>query len=354
MSKNITGRDILRQLKEDLIGKDSFRGVTFTYAWLANQFGHFSLGFIVTLIVYSILNHCFHPHDPADKAAWGVAIFWLSFELYNFLGPLLLKRVSRSKRLFVPSKKKYVFQPNWGNIAFDTATDVGFFWFGAFSARLYADPCPENWCMPLMLILILQYPSRYWYITKMYLQAAGYPFQCRISQWTFTISEDDKRIVENFLSPSPARQHLLIFGEMGNGKTGLGVGIATEYSIQHKTCFYVTGMKLYSMFPERTARPFTNIKNLWTWRQASLLVIDDINPGGQIDDLITPERFLELLDATPTNRNTLVSKDVIWVLGNEDSDKLQGEKWVDMVHEIGVARKNIYTIHLPPREARRK
>jgi hypothetical protein len=354
MSKNITGKDIFQQLKEDLIGKDSHRGVTFTYSWLANQFGHFSLGFIFTLILHAILRRQTHPHEPASRASWYVAGFWFLFELYNFLGPLLSNRVSRSKRLFIPGRKKYVFQPDWWNIGFDTATDVGFFWFGAFSARLYADPVSEKWLIILGMFLILLIPGRYWYVTKMYLQAAGYPFQCRISQWTFAIGEEDKRTVENFLTPSPARQHLLIFGEMGNGKTGLGVGIGTEYSIHHKTCFYVTGMKLYSMFPDRTARPFTNVKNLWTWRQASLLVIDDINPGGQIDDLITPKLFLDLLDANPHNRNTLINKDVIWVLGNEDSDKLQGEKWVDMVQAIGVARKNIYTIHLPPKEASSK
>ncbi len=44
MNKTITGRDIRNQLKADLIGKDSYRGVTLTYTWLANQFGHISSG----------------------------------------------------------------------------------------------------------------------------------------------------------------------------------------------------------------------------------------------------------------------------------------------------------------------
>ena len=42
---------IINQLKLDLIGKDSHRGVTLTYSWLANQFGHFSLGFIPTYLL---------------------------------------------------------------------------------------------------------------------------------------------------------------------------------------------------------------------------------------------------------------------------------------------------------------
>lgn len=45
---SISIKDIRNQLKADLIGKDSYRGVTLTYSWLANQFGHFSLGYAYT------------------------------------------------------------------------------------------------------------------------------------------------------------------------------------------------------------------------------------------------------------------------------------------------------------------
>jgi len=51
----ITSQDILRKLKADLIGKDSYRGIMFTYALLANQLGHFALGFIPTLLAFSVL-----------------------------------------------------------------------------------------------------------------------------------------------------------------------------------------------------------------------------------------------------------------------------------------------------------
>jgi hypothetical protein len=43
MKKNykISFKRILKQLQADLIGKDSYRGVTLTYAWLANSLGTF-------------------------------------------------------------------------------------------------------------------------------------------------------------------------------------------------------------------------------------------------------------------------------------------------------------------------
>jgi hypothetical protein len=45
-------KEIFLQLYKDLIGKDSHRGVTITYSWLANQFGHFAIGYILTLIIF--------------------------------------------------------------------------------------------------------------------------------------------------------------------------------------------------------------------------------------------------------------------------------------------------------------
>ena len=40
--KHISDETIKEQWKEDLIGKDAYRGTSLTYAFLANQFGHFS------------------------------------------------------------------------------------------------------------------------------------------------------------------------------------------------------------------------------------------------------------------------------------------------------------------------
>mgnify|MGYP003685171887 FL=1 len=86
MKKTITIKKILQQLKADLIGKDSYRGITLTYAWLANQFGHISLGFIPSFLLYHFLD------IDAMKSAIYVSLAWLVFETYNFLGPLLSKK----------------------------------------------------------------------------------------------------------------------------------------------------------------------------------------------------------------------------------------------------------------------
>ena len=100
MNNTITGRDIRNQLKADLIGKDSYRGVTLTYTWLANQFGHISLGFIPTFILYIILSRYYNEERASFWAAVLISAAWFIFETFNFLGPLLFSNLLKKKCFF--------------------------------------------------------------------------------------------------------------------------------------------------------------------------------------------------------------------------------------------------------------
>jgi len=358
----ITTKHILAQLKKDLIGKDSHRGVTLTYSWLANQFGHFSLGFIPAIVLFVILKYWFEVKQPALWAAIIVSAFWFLFELYNFLGPLLFNRISRSKLMYIPSGKEYVFQPAWLNIAFDTATDVTYFAIGAFAASVFLNYSFSTLLVLIILALIVIYPSYYWFLTKMYLQEAEYPYQFRLSQWDNKICKNDKPIVLEYKDLKDTGHHLLIFGSKYSEKTPLAVGIATEMSIHRHSCFYTTAMKLFSMFYKEEKEVLQPRERLWTWRIASTLIIDDINPGEPIKiDIITPELFLRFINVTMTkvtggqaiidpaeeNKKALREKNVIWVLGN-DAEKILQKQWqAFLINEIGISPSNIRSIHLP-------
>lgn len=344
----ISTKEILRQLKADLIGKDSYRGVTLTYSWLANQFGHISLGFIPTILVHAIYIKYPSIARPEFYAALTVSGIWLAFETYNFLGPLLKKEIHKSGNLFTKGTR-YTFKPAWGNIAFDTFTDVCFFSLGAFLAgSLLGSYYLIPWIL-IALLLILAYPVYYWFTTKIYLQVAQYPFQFRLSQWDYTISDSDKKTVEEFLSNQKSGKHLFVYGARNSGKTGICVGIATEKSIKRHTCTYTTAMKLYNMFDKEQKGTDTA---LWSWKDSDLLVIDDINPcypAGIEKELVTPEVFLQFLDTfspqNDENRKIIKEKSTIWVLGNECND-IMHNKWRDMLIAIGVQKDDIVSIDL--------
>ncbi len=347
MKKTITIKNILKQLKADLIGKDSYRGVTLTYAWLANQFGHISLGFIPSFLVYYFFE------IDAIKSAIYVSLSWFLFEIYNFLGPLLSKKESDSDVVFIPKKSPYTFKPKWGNVAFDTFTDVCFFALGAllFSLSIIGD---EHLVLTIALVFLgiyLLFASRYWFITKMYQQNAKFPFQFRLSQWDFSIGADDKIKIKKFLtSKKTAGNHLLVYGDFGSGKTSLGVGMLNELSIKHNSSLYVNAIKIFNSFFDEEDAPATY--EIWNWKTADFLMIDDINPSEPIqDELISPEKLLSFIDTlkpeNQKNRNILKNKNIIWILGSkEDSDKNHKDKWRKMLLEIGVDEDKIAAINL--------
>lgn len=335
MKKTITFNKILKQLKADLIGKDSYRGITLTYAWLANQFGHIALGFIPSFLLFHFCE------IDAVKSAIYISLFWLGFEILNFLAPLLFK------------KEKYVFKPKWLNVTFDTFTDVCFFALGSFLFSLCATE-GNNKIVIIVLITLsvyLVFASKYWFITKMYQLNAKYPFQFRLSQWKFKINDNDALKVKKFeLSKELDGKHLLVYGEFGTGKTSLGVAVLNELSIRNHSCLYVNAIKMFNKF-------FDNNDDLedyevWNWKTADFLMIDDINPSEPIEDeLISPEKLLNFIDrlkpVNNKNRNILKDKNIIWVLGSKQHlDKTNKDKWKQMLLEIGIAENKISTINL--------
>jgi hypothetical protein len=350
----ITVKDVFKQLKADLIGKDSYRGVTLTYSWLANQFGHIAFGFIGTTIAFFLYKKTNGTEQSGIKAASTIAIIWICFELYNFLGPLLLNKKTNSK-LFYVSGPKYQFQPAWANIAFDTFTDMCFFALGSFLCALVLVYFNEGTTRIILyifltILLVLQYPIHYWFLTKMYEQAAQFPFQYRLSQFDLPISDIAKQSIIYWLADNHKAKHLLIFGGVNCGKTSLSVGIANEKAIMHQSVTYTTATKLISLFftplqaDQQNAYP-------WNWQNCSYLVVDDINPGDPVKEVIIPaEYFLQLMDtytsANEANREVFRNTSVIWVLGNDDSDRNLQDDWKKMLHQIGISKDHICSVEL--------
>ncbi|PCJ66813.1 MAG: ATP-binding protein [Bacteroidetes bacterium] len=331
-------RSILKQLKADLIGKDAHRGVTLTYSWLANQFGHFSLGFIPTVLLVRFFEHLYPQKNDTLTGIVLVSLFWLIFESLNLLIPILFG----SSNTIDPESDS--FQTDWKNLIFDTFTDLCFFWSGAFAAGLISDFSIYKLYTFGLLFMILAFCSYYWYGVKLSQNHAFYPFQFRLSQWNKHLTTENKQKIQNYIENADDGQHMLVFGSTRSGKSSLSVGISNELSIRGKCCFYTTASKLYGDFfyPERS---LTYETSFWTWREAEYLVIDDINPGLPVSDIVNPSNFLHLIDTysakNVNNRRELRTKNIIWILGKDHKGL-----WNDMLIEIGVNEKDITSIYL--------
>lgn len=345
---------LFKQIKADLIGKDSHRGVTLSYTWLSNQHGHFSLGFIPSFMIFTILHKFYDNTITSFRIAVYVSVFWLLFELSNFLIPLLFKKSKEKNSLISCSNVmgKSIFKPRWFNLAFDTFTDLNFFWLGAFSFSLFVKPPPIAIFLVVLLMLLTFFETNYWYVTKIYQSLGKYPFQIRLSQWNCNIKKEDKEKIKVFMNKQEDKNHLFIYGSHRAGKSELAVAISNELAIKHKKCTYITAAKLFSKLMDVKEIPKPDEK--WNWLNADYLVIDDINPGGAVKTIVDANIFLQIIDgylSSPNaeNRSFFTNKSIIWVLGRFDTHKdvrTSVETWVNMLTSIGVKKEKIYSIVL--------
>jgi hypothetical protein len=337
---------VKKQLRADLIGKDSHRGVTLSYAWLANQFGHFSLGFIPALLLYLLLREKDQLPWPAFSAALAISSGWFIFETYNLLGPILQQKKSRKGQL---KKNHPVFEVPWRNLVFDTVTDLLFFALGAFTLALLLEYRLLTLVVVCVLSILLFYPVYYWYICKIYVQNAGFPFHMRLCQWSFSISLEDRATVLDFLH-SKRNRHLLIFGNGRSGKTSMGVGIAHEISMQHKRCYYISATKLMEQFSMSDASIIESGHANWSWRNTRLLLVDDLHTAMEVlDGSILIDRFFEKLSAGrygAKNKKSLSRQSVIWVLGDDGPRHAEQHHWEYRLQQLGVEPCDILSIHL--------
>jgi hypothetical protein len=348
----IKGKQIFKQLKADLIGKDSYRGVTLTYSWLANQMGHFSLGFIPTIVIFVLsVKYQLYQAVPAIEVALYVAFFWIAFETYNVVAPLLFKKQTKSKVVFISNGVKNEFKVPWFNVIFDTITDLMFFSVGCFCASLLLDFSHFNLYIVIGISILMSYPAYYWFLTKMYQDNARFPLQFRLNQFDKRISKESIKKVNDYINVTDDGNHILIFGSKGSGKSSLSVGIINEIAIQHKACLYFTALKLYSLMHSDLPNQIVDENVLWSWENTDYLIIDDINPCKPIEqDLINADTLWSLID-TPLrgkkNMNILKNKNVIWVLGEEKAGiDFKDNSWYKLLISLGVKTEKITELDL--------
>lgn len=332
MQKGVSFQDVTGVLHADLIGKDSHRGITLTYGWMANQVGHFALGFIPTSALVIIFGH-----DPLNAFIY-VGLFWLLFEIYNALSPLYKKEY----------KGNGSFRPQWGNLTFDTFTDLCFFWLGGYVYYLFNDIGATQGLILVGLLLYLAFSTRYWFLTKLFQQNAFLPYQFRLSQWDGEISSRNKERVKWFLSNGQTPQHFIVYGGKGKGKTRLMVGVANELAIRHFRSTYTTLAKWVSLLQESDDELSRSRISLWKWTDSSFLLIDDINPGSPTEANKYSSADVAAFvcrQHEERNKRALANMSVAWVVGsNREGDSV--EQWKDLLRSFGLHDEQIHVLDL--------
>lgn len=355
-------KQIFQQIKEDLIGKDSFRGFSLSYSWIANQFGHFSLGFILTLFTYAIItffNIKIELNRAINIATLTIGIASTLFEFFNLIIPIFSNKTYKTILPIFEKGKPRIFKPDWKNLSSDTFTDVCYFWLGAlicnFFIKLTKLDRPNfidgsnlfHFIILIIIIILLKiilfFLSYFWYTLRMNLQSASLPKQFRLAQWSEIINPEDIKTIATYVKQYKDNDHLILAGYDKSGKTNLAIALGNEMAFKFKKVYYANFMQFLSKLHSCDR----SINKYWSMENTDLIIIDDINIGRPyFKDFIDPLRFFYIINAAK-HHDFLKTKKIIWVLGVKNKNDIsKWEKHIKDFYNNNIIIKSIFLDYL--------
>jgi hypothetical protein len=328
----ITLKQIFAQMSSDLTGKDSVKGYLPTYTWMANQLGHFGLG----LTTFLLLN-CLFPYFGINYPFYiylGATLVWCLFETWN------------TSYTLIHDHKNGAFKPDYCIIFKDLALDLSFFTFGT----TFGYSTTQGWLWAIVcffgLLAIVLTPGIMWFSRIMYFQQGNFAsVYLRLSETTFEPTDQEKTAILDFCQLKGDTHCIFIFGNWESGKTRLATAIASEYALNRGITRYLT---LFNWMQELTlpnSYQFGKANQIWPWRQASILVIDDVDPSIPQLEMVTPDDFKKALsigEYCSENIQTLKNNRSVWVFGTND----QQSTWENLFVETGIVTDKNHILSL--------
>ncbi len=344
---------VILQLKRDLFGKDVEDCATYTYEWLADQVGHFTLGFTGVFLFHWFNAGIYTVYRAAAGWTWAIVIclIFVGVETFDFFSQW---------RTYCQSNR--VFRLNTLEILWNCFTAVYYIAIGAVVAAFgIGDAARGFWAAAAGLGFFVA-PAVWWLERKICFQQAGLPSYFRLPFFQNTITTPTAAFIADLCKPSPpdepqqTNRHLIIAGPLSSGKSTLAIAIGTEFAVRMRMGVgrYSTFAKLIQSVQEYSAGDKAEVGDgriLWPWQTSELLIVDDVDvvseygPGANSD----PKRELEIARSRTQFIISKISKDIrenlkyrrtVWVVGDVDDGRLDLWKAV-LADTIGITPGNM-------------
>lgn len=287
MTVKLSLKDYGIQLKNDLWSKESVTGYTYSYTWMANQLGHFSIGYVPTFLLITIAHILF-----------GQSYYFILLSLF----PIILMLLKEYSDVLNEKKRDKntpgVFPLNITELWQNALTAVWFTVVGSFvAASTYASMLLGiNFvALPIVTLACLLVPSifiaKYWINKKICFQRSNLDFMYRLSYYPVDSVENIDKLLSFFKGEI---NKITIVGPPRSGKTDLAVAIGTELTNSNLKVRYGD---IFEFLENKDVDERVNVhvaRLLWSWEEADVWIIDDCD----IDITTTRRLIVVKVDST--------------------------------------------------------
>jgi hypothetical protein len=244
----LTSKDLLQQFWADAYGKEVQSAATYSYMWLADQFGHICIGIILSFIATALCGWVmarlgFATKWEYDTGIWPgliivaiVAAIW-EWSAYNSSVKQATGRFPLDSRLL-------------GYNAIIAATYIALGGVLGFAFHLHFMPALLVGLLVAAVAIVL---APWWLRQKIIWQKASLPYLFRLADVAAqTVQETDAEVLQKLIDrgapPSTQACQIVIGGPIGSGRTPMAAGIGT--SLHSRTTKFATSALIpCSSFP---------------------------------------------------------------------------------------------------------
>lgn len=312
----ITIKDLLRQFKRDVYGKEVQTTATYSYTWMADQVGHICLGIVIGFGLTAIA--CLIGWEAPSAALFLVgAVLVSAYELRTYLSSV--REATGRFRLDDKCLR-------------DNALIAAVYMIMGVAASFGF--LPSGWWAVTTLLALISFAillAPPWLRQKIIWQKAGLPYLFRLADAKPSIGMEPAKQLQRLIdkgAPStsgPLPHQVIVGGPIGCGRTPIAAGIGTEFAFNKTKVRYLSLDTLLECAARSSKSEFhddTGPANIeyWRWSEAQVIIIDDVGPliaAQEADQRANLQKFRRVLqDDLATVKSVLSRCHTVWVIGD--------------------------------------
>jgi|PersoiStandDraft_1058852.scaffolds.fasta_scaffold09554_3 hypothetical protein len=320
----LTSRDLLRQFWADAYGKEVQTAATYSYTWLADQFGHICIGLVVdfpaTVVSGLVMVQLgWAPKFEYDTGIWPGLIFTIAVVAY-WEWRAYQSSVKQATGAFPLDSK--LLRDN----AIIAAT---YMTLGAILGFAFHLPLKPAILISAGVVVAAIVLAPRWLRQKIIWQKASMPYLFRLADAAPNIGSEDAKTLQNLIDagapPVTEPCQIIIGGPIGSGRTSMAAGIGTEFAFKQNKVRYLGLDCLLEFATNASDRVFPDDAgpatiSYWPWSQAQVVIIDGVGPfvaSNEPGREANVARFKTMLqNELGTVAGVLKRCHTVWVLGD--------------------------------------
>jgi len=320
---SLTAKDLLRQFWADAYGKEVQTAATYSYTWLADQFGHICIGILVNFFATALCGLFivgFHIQNlKYDTGIWYGLFFAIAgpafweWRAYSDAAKQATGRFPLDTKLLRDNAVVATAYMALGGL-------VGF----AFHLALI----PALLVSVIVVVAAVLLAPR-WLRQKIIWQKASIPYLFRLADAAPNMDKESAEALQGLIDagapPTTRPCQVIVGGPIGSGRTSLASGIGTEFAFKNHKVRYLGLDCLLEFATNVKGNEFPNDPgpatiDYWPWSQSQVVIIDGIGPmlaASEQNREANIGRFKEMLqNDLGSIAGILKQCHTVWVLGN--------------------------------------